>query len=75
MAKRIIDIYRTTGPDRNGCDDLPEIDLEKWFTLGGDDIVVDQGTWIVKVNQGKVAAWEYIRDLYSLDNCVVNESV
>jgi len=74
-TKTTLDIYRTVGPDRDGCSDLPEIDLEKWFALGGEDIVVDQGTWIVKVHLGKSAAWEYIRDLYDLDDCIVNESV
>jgi hypothetical protein len=66
------DIYKTSGPDRDGCSDLPEIDLEKWFSLGGDDIAVWNTDWTVKTKPGCVAAWEYIRDLYDLDDVPAN---
>ena len=60
-AKAIKKVF--SGPDRDGCSDLPEIDLKKWFELGGDDIAVDCGRWTVIGTAQSIA---YVVKLYSL---------
>ena len=51
------------GPERDGCSDLPEVDLDKWFALGGEDIAVDCCRWTLI---GTPAAIAYIVALYDL---------
>lgn len=58
-----INKYKAFGPDRDGCTDLPEIDIAKWHALGGQDIVIWNHDWTVEATP---AAFEYVRELYSL---------
>lgn len=58
--------FTAVGPDRDGCTDLPEIDLPRWHGLGGQDIIVWGTDWTVV---GTHEAFAYVNEIYSLE-CV-----
>lgn len=50
----------------DSCSALEQHDNEKWFELGGVDIVVWGNEWTIYADEQ--AAIDYMRDVYSLSN-------
>jgi len=55
--------WNAVGPNRDGCTDLPELDIPRWHAAGGQDIVIYGTDWTV---EGTQEALDYVLSVYDL---------